>query len=138
MMRTIEVLIVITIIAGAFIAVSFFAVLPWPRQVSPVNLRRLSLTTLQVLDSDYDLSKASFETDNATLWGQLQVALSASLPPNVIYNLTIYDVGSGDNGAQLYYGLKTISNTGGLGSTSDASSYLVASSNVTFNVTPKK
>jgi hypothetical protein len=138
MMRTIEVLIVIIIITGAFIAVSFFAVLPWPRQVSPVNLRRLSLTTLQVLDSGYDLSQASFETDNATLWRNLQVALSASLPPNVIYNLTVYDVGSGETGAQLYTGLKTISNAESLGSTSDASSYLVASSNVTFNVTPEK
>ncbi len=138
MMRTIEVLIVITILAGAFVAVSFFAVLPWPRQVSPVNLRRLSLTTLQLLDSDYALSKASFETVNDTLWGQVQVALSASLPPNVLYNLTIYDVGNSANGAQLYLPLKTISNTGGLGSTSDAASYLVASSNVTFNVTPEK
>jgi cytochrome b subunit of formate dehydrogenase len=51
MMRTIEILIVIIIITGAFIAVSFYAVLPWPRQVSPVNLRRLSLTTLQVSES---------------------------------------------------------------------------------------
>ena len=138
MMRTIEVLIVITILSGAFVAVSFFAVLPWPRQVSPVNLRRLSLTTMQVLDSSYDLSRASFETANDTLWGEVQVALSASLPPNVIYNLTIYDIGSGADGAQLYLPLKSVSNAGGLGSTSDASSYLVASSNVTFNVTPQK
>jgi hypothetical protein len=138
MMRTVEVLIVIIIITGAFIAASFFAVLPWPRQVSPVNLRRLSLTTLQVLDSDYDLSQASFDPSNDTLWRNLQIALSASLPPNVIYNLTVYDVGSGENGVQLYTGLKTISNAETLGSTSDAASYLVASSNVTFNVTPQK
>jgi len=138
MMRTIEVLIVIIIITGAFIAASFFAVLPWPRQVSPVNLRRLSLTTLQVLDSDYDLSQAAFDPSNDTLWRNLQIALSASLPPNVIYNLTVYDVGTGENGVQLYMGLKTISNAENLGSTSDAASYLVASSNVTFNVTPQK
>jgi len=137
MMRTIEVLIVIIIITGAFIAASYFAVLPWPRQVSPVNLRRLSFTTLQMLDSDYDLSQASFEVDNATLWGDLQVALSASLPPNVIYNLTIYEVGS-SGGAQLYKPLNSISNAESLGATSDASSYLVASSNVTFNVVPEK
>jgi len=92
MMRTIEVLIVIIIITGAFIAASFFAVLPWPRQVSPMNLRRLSFTTLQMLDSNHDLSRAAFETDNATLWGGLQIALAASLPPNVIYNLTVYEV----------------------------------------------
>ena len=61
MMRTIEVLIVIIIITGAFISASTFAVLPWPRQVSPMNLRRLSYTTLELLDSDHDLSIAAFD-----------------------------------------------------------------------------
>ena len=138
MMRTIEVLLVIIILSGAFVAASFFAVLPWPREVSPVNLRRLSLTTLQVLDSNYGLSSVAFDTSNATAWGNLQVALSASLPPNVIYNLTLYDVGGSGSGTQLFTNLKTISNSENLGITSDASSYLVASSNVTFNVTPEK
>jgi len=137
-MRTIEVLIVIIIITGAFLVSSFFAVLPWPREVSPVNLRRLALTTLQVLDSNYALSQASFDTDNFTLWSNLQVALSASLPPNVIYNLTVYEVGIGEHGAELYVPKKFISNVESLGLTSDASSYLVASSNVTFNVIPEK
>ena len=138
MMRTIEVLIVIIIITGAFIGASFFAVLPGPRQVSPVNLRRLSFTTLQVLDSDYDLSTAVFDIENDTLWSELQIALSASLPPNVVYNLTVYEVNTGTTGAELYTNLVTISNTESLDSTSDASSYLAASSNVTFNVIPEK
>ena len=38
MMRTVEVLIAIIIITGAFIGVSYFAVLPSPHQVSPINL----------------------------------------------------------------------------------------------------
>ena len=136
MMRTIEVLIVIIIITGAFIAASFFAVLPWPRQVSPVNLRRLAFTTLQMLDSNYELSRAAFETDNYTIWGGLQIALSASLPPNVIYNLTVYEV-TGET-IQLYTYIGSMSNAESLGATSDASSYMVASSNVTFNVIPEK
>lgn len=136
MMRTIEVLIVIIIITGAFIAASFFAVLPWPRQVSPVNLRRLAFTTLQMLDSNYDLSTAAFETDNYTIWGGLQIALSASLPPNIIYNLTVYEV-TGET-TQLYTVIDSMSNAESLGVTSDASSYMVASSNVTFNVIPEK
>jgi hypothetical protein len=136
MMRTIEVLIVIIIITGAFIAASFFAVLPWPRQISPMNLRRLAFTTLQVLDSNHDLSTAAFEIDNSTIWGNLQVALSASLPPNVIYNLTVYEVSGGTT--QLYDPKASISNAENLGSTSDASSYLTASSNVTFNTIPEK
>ena len=137
MMRTIEVLIVIIIIAGAFAAASSYAVLPWPRQVSPINLRRLSFTTLQTLDSNYDLSRAAFAVDNVTAWTGLEVALSASLPLNVLYNLTVYDVGN-SNTSQLYTPLKTISNTASLGATSDAFSYTVASSSVTFNMVAEK
>jgi hypothetical protein len=136
MIRTIEVLFVIIILSGAFIAVSYFTVLPPPREVSPINLRRLSFTTLQTLDSNYDLSRAAFETDNSTVWGGLQVALSASLPPDIIYNLTVYDVNDGEG--QLYNYVKSISNTESLGVTNDVSTYTVASSNVTFNVTPEK
>lgn len=137
MMRTVEVLIVIIILAGAFIAASAFAVLPWPRQVSPINLRRLSYTTLQTLDSTYDLSSAAFDVTNDSAWNGLTVALSASLPPNVLFNLTVYDVGNSST-TQLYTPLKTISNAESLGATSDAFSYTVASSSVTFNMVPEK
>ncbi len=139
MMRTVEVLIIIIIITGAFIASSQFAVLPWPRQISPINLRRLALTTLQILDSNYDLSRAAFDLGNDTLWDGLHVALSAALPPNVLYNLTIYEVNtSNPQGATLYNSLRSISNAENLGVTSDVSSYLATSSNVTFNVTPER
>ena len=136
MIRTIEVLFVIIIISGALIATSYFAVLPSAREVSPINLRRLSFTTLQTLDSDFDLSRAAFETDNATAWGRLQVALSASLPPNVVYNLTVYDVS--DQQGQVYNYVDSISNAASQIATSEVSAYAVASSNVTFNFTPEK
>ena len=72
----------------------------------------------------------------------LQVAISASLPPNVIYNLTIYDVNQGDSltqhGGSLYNQTASISNAENLGTTTDVSTYTVASSNVTFNFTPEK
>jgi hypothetical protein len=135
MIRTIEVLSVIIIITGAFIAASYYAVLPSPREVSPVNLRRLSFTTLQMLDSNYDLSRAAFETDNATVLSGLQVALSASLPPNILYNLTVYDINSEGS---LYTQKANIANAQNLGVTTDVSSYTVASSNVTFNVKPEQ
>ncbi|RJS78478.1 hypothetical protein CW707_03630 [Candidatus Bathyarchaeota archaeon] len=137
MMRTIEILLVIIIITSAFIIASFYAVLPIPRRVSPINLRRLALTTLQTLDVDYDLSEIVFLPENDTLWGQLQIALSACLPPNVVYNLTVYEVQSGSTG-ELYLPIKSISNAESLGIGSDAASYLVASSNVTFRVVPEK
>ena len=136
MMRTIEVFLVIMIITAAFIISSFFAVLPQPRQVSPLNLRRLALTTLETLDGNYDLSGTAFKSPDDPAWGNLQIALSACLPPNMVYNLTVYEVQSGET--QLYLPLQSISNAKSLGISSDASSYLVASSNVTFTVTPEK
>ncbi|MEM3703535.1 MAG: hypothetical protein QXX79_03835 [Candidatus Bathyarchaeia archaeon] len=137
MMRTIEVFLVIVIITAAFIIASFYAVLPVPRRVSPLNLRRLALTTLQVLDADYSLSNTVFKDPADPAWSQLQVALSALLPPNIVYNLTVYAV-RGESGEQLYMPLKSISNAESLGIQSEASSYLVASSNVTFKVVPEK
>ena len=137
MMRTIEIFLVIVVITGAFIISSFFAVLPSPRQVSPVNLRRLALTTLQTLDVNYDLSETVFKPENDTAWTQLQIALSACLPPNIVCNLTVYEISSG-SGTELYTPIKSISNTESLGIASDATSYLVASSNVTFNIVPEK
>jgi hypothetical protein len=136
MMRTVEILLVIIIITGAFIISSLFAVLPSPRQVSPLNLRRLALTTLQTLDVDYSLSEIVFKSDSDPAWSGLQIALSACLPPNIVYNLSVYEVQSG--GQQLYQRIKSLSNAESLGISSDASTYLVASSNVTFGVTPEK
>ncbi len=136
MMRTIEVFLVIIIITTAFIISSLYAVLSQPRQVSPLNLRRLALTTLQTLDVDYDLSETVFKSPSDLAWGNLQIALSACLPPSIVYNLTVYEVLSG--GTQLYTFIHSISNAESLGVSSDASSYLVASSNVTFSIVPEK
>lgn len=135
MMRTIEILLVIMIITGAFLIAAFFAVLPQPRQISPLNLRRLALTTLQTLDVDHDLSETTFKPPNDTAWGQLQIALSACLPPNIVYNLTVYEVLSGN---ELYLPIMSVSNAESLGVESDVANYLVASSNVTFRVVPEK
>jgi hypothetical protein len=138
MMRTIEVLIVIVILLGSFAVISTFAVLPAPRQVAPLNLRRLALTSLQTLDFDNDLSEAAFDTDNDTIWNHVQVALSAMLPADIIYNLTIYDINSNASGTELYTPLKSVSNAENLGTASDSSQYSLASSNVTFNVVAEK
>jgi hypothetical protein len=138
MMRSVEILLVIIILTGAFIVASSFAVLPEPRQASPVNLRRVALTTLQMLDSNHELSEIAFSAVDDPVWNELQVALSASLPPDMVYNLTVYEVDSSGSGAALYTHVKHISNAESLGVSSDASSYFVASSNVTFAFTPEK
>jgi hypothetical protein len=138
-MRTIEVIIVITIITTGFILASFFAVLPAPRQVSPLNLRQLALTTLQALDQDYALSEIVFKPSDDPSWSMLHVALAACLPPNIVYNLTVYEIKTYPDGTVSYVPVQTLSNAkGGLGVRSDAASYLVASSNVTFRVIPEK
>lgn len=136
MMRTIEILLVIIIFTGAFLIASFFAVLPSPRQVSPLNLRRLALTTMQTLDVDNDLSETVFKPSSDPAWSKLQVALSACLPPNIVYNLTVYEVSLSQE--KIYDPMVSVSNAESLGIGSDAASYLAASSNVTFNVTPEK
>jgi hypothetical protein len=136
-MRTVEVLLVIVIFIGAYIAASQFAVLPPPSQESP-TLNRLALTTLQELDSRYDLSSIAFQTNNDTLWRGLQIALTASLPTNIIYNLTIYDLNALSNGAPLYSNIASFSNTVALGKTSSTASYMVASPNVTYYRTPQQ
>ena len=136
MMRTVEILLVIIILMGAFFIASFFAVLPSPRQVSPLNLQRLALTTMQTLDADYDLSGTVFQPSSDPGWSKLQTALSACLPPNIIYNLTVYQVNTASG--TLYNMTTSISNAESLGTGSEAASYLAASSNVTFNATPQK
>jgi hypothetical protein len=136
MMRTVEILLVIVIITGAFVISSYFAVLPSPRQVSPTSLERLALTTLQALDVSHDLSGTVFKPSNDSSWTDLKVALSASLPPNMVYNLTVYDVKPGT--MQLYYVSNSISNAASMGVSTGSSSYLSASSNVTFSFTPEK
>jgi len=136
MMRTIEIFLVIIIITSAFIISSFFTVLPQPQRVSPINLRRLALTTLQTLDARYDLSEIIFKPPNDPAWEKLRTAISTCLPPNMFFNLSVYEVLT--EGGTLYRFIKSISNAKNLGLDTDASSYLVASANVTFDVTPEK
>jgi len=137
MMRTIEALLVIIILGGAYFGVSSLISLPSASQASPTNLDMLALTTLQELDSRYDLSSAVFQTNNPTVWGNVQIALAATLPANIVYNLTVYNVNSGSNAGSLYSPITSFSNAASLGVGSEASSYLVASSNVTYVTTPQ-
>jgi len=139
LMRSIEVGIVILIITGAFILASSFAVLPSPREASPMNLRQLALTTLQMLDAEGALSAVVFRDPSDSAWSELQIALSASLPPNIAYNLTVYEIRPNGSGRFVYIPVKTLSNAeGSLGVGSNYASYLMTSSNVTFRTTPEK
>jgi len=135
MMRTVEVILVIGILASAFAIGSFFAVLPSPRQISSMNLQELALTTLQMFDQNNELNQIVFKSNLDASWGYLQAALAASLPSNILYNFTVYNMTS--NGQ--YKLLNSFSNTKtGLGTSSETASIIVPSSNVTFSFIPKK
>jgi hypothetical protein len=136
MMRTVEILLVIIIMLGAFLTASHFAILPSPRTVSPLNLVKLASTTLQTLDADHSLSDTVFKNSSDPAWTSLQQALSACLPPNIIYNLTVYDTQSA-SGA-LYKLNCSISNAANMGVTSLVSSYLATSASANFTVTPQR
>jgi len=129
---------VILILAVAFIAATLYAVLPSPRQISSPSLRQVALTTLQVLDTEKALTETVFKETTDQAWIDLQIALSATLPPNIIYNLTAYDLVQIGN-IVTYSKFHTITNSkGGTGTYSEAASYLVTSTNVTFTIAPQK
>jgi len=139
MMRTIEIFMVALIIFGAFAITSYFAVLPSPRDISGLNLRELALSTLETLDVNGDLGRTVFTNNSDPSWTSLQIALSASLPPNVVYNFSTYDILTSPDGIVTYNLVKSFSNSrSGLGVSSDSSSYVVESSDVKFSATPQK
>jgi hypothetical protein len=135
-MRTVEVLFVIMILLSAFVITSQFAVLPSPREAFGTNLRDLSQSTLDVLDAQGVLSQTVF-SNSVDDWGDLQKALSASLPPNIVYNLTVYDILTSSDGVVTYDLTRSISDATFEGD-SDSASLLVASPNVTFTEDPQK
>jgi len=139
MMRSVEIFFVAIILFLAFTVTSYFAVLPSPSAVSGLNLRELGLSTLETLDANGDLSKTVFSNTLDPSWASLQIALTASLPPNVVYNLTVYDIETSLGGVVTYRLVKSFSDSqSDLGVGSDASSYVVESSDVKFAVTPQK
>ena len=138
MMRTIEVLLVALILFSAFMITSYFATLPSPRNISGRNLRELALSTLETLNVNDYLTGTVFRNGSDQSWVSLQDALAASLPPNVVYNLTVYDITT-SSGSVTYRLVKSLSNSrNDLGVSSDASSYVVESSDVKFAITPQK
>jgi hypothetical protein len=134
MMRTIEAIIVIIIMFAAFLAASYFIVLPSPREVSPMNLRALALTVLKNLDVNGYLGEVVFSEDSGA-WNELQTVLSASLPPHIAYNLTVYEIT--EDG--VYVPKKSVSNVyGGRVSFTESVSYMVSSPDVTYRTVAQK
>lgn len=137
MMRTVEIILVVLILATAFVAASIFAVLPSPRQISSMNLRELSISTLQMLNQNNGLSRIVFQPTSDVSWGSLQTALSSMLPPNIVYNFTVYDILTNPDNTVTYSLVKTLTDAKtGLGANSETSSLLVPAPDVVFSVPP--
>jgi hypothetical protein len=139
MMRSIEIFFAAIILFSAFLVTSYFAVLPSPRLLSGSNMRELAFSTLETLDSNGELSRTVFSSLSDPSWTNLQIALAASLPPNIVYNLSIYNIVTSASGVVTYDLVHSFSDSqGDLGVGSDSSSHIVTSSNVTFTVKPQK
>jgi hypothetical protein len=136
-MRTVEVIFVIAILLGAFAIATQFAILPAPRQAFGTNLRDLSQSTLETLDVQGVLSETIFKENSDSAWGNLQKAISASLPPNLVYNLSVYDLSEDSGGLVGYQLINSISDIG-FGADSEAASLIVTSPDVTFTQDPQK
>jgi len=138
MMRTVEVSLVILILASAFVAAMYFAALPSPRQISSPNLRQLALTTLQILDADKDLTETVFKDLSDSGWLDLETSLTAVLPANIVYNFTVFDIVRTLE-TTTYRKFHSITNSeSGLGGDSEAATYHITSTNVTFTTSPYK
>jgi len=138
-MRTIEIFLAAAILFVAFAVAAYFAILPSPRLVSSPNLRELALSTLETFDANGELSRTVFTNPSDPSWASLQIALTSSLPPNVVYNLSVYDIVTSPTGVVTYSLVRSISDSqSDLGAGSDSSSKVVTSSNVTFTVNPQK
>jgi hypothetical protein len=136
MMRTVETILVVMLLIAA-LTTSLFATWPSLRHASFQDLRRIALTTLETLDADNSLSETVFKPSNDPAWNDLQIALASCLPPNVVYNLTVYQILSGSSTELLYSPINSISNSKSLGESTDTASYLVTY-NAIFNATPGK
>ncbi|MEM3579866.1 MAG: hypothetical protein QXH40_02990 [Candidatus Bathyarchaeia archaeon] len=132
-MRTIESIIVIIIMLSAFFIASYLIILPSPRAVSPFNLRALALTVVKNLDTGRYLSEVAFSDDDSK-WNEFQAVLSASLPPHIAYNLTVYEISE----SGVYVPVKTISNAIGNVAFTESISYMVSSPDVTYKTVAQK
>ena len=130
-MKTVEVLFVIIILLTSFGIATQFAVLPSARQAFGTELGELAQSTLETLDAKGVLSATVFNEVSHDSWGALQNALSASLPVNVVYNLTVYDLST--TGGIITYQISNSVSDASFGEDSDSASLLVTSPDVTYS-----
>lgn len=136
MMRTVEAMIAVAILVGGVAGLTAYLQLPPPKSVYSDQLYNLGYSALQQLTASGVLQTAAFNPDNPLYQGQLQSALQAILPANVVYNLTYYNVTTSIiNGVSTtqYTPIGYISNSGGTQPKFTVTvSFVVPSPNLTF------
>ncbi len=88
MMRMVEALFVVVLVSGSLLGVVNYTTIPSPKESSSKGLEDTALTVLRSLDENNQLTKAAFSTDTS-VHAELQKALDATLPPNMVYNMSV-------------------------------------------------
>ncbi|PSN84302.1 hypothetical protein B9Q02_09640 [Candidatus Marsarchaeota G1 archaeon BE_D] len=140
MMRTIEVIIAIAILIGGVAGLTAYLSVPPPQTISSAQLTQLGYSLLQRMTASGVLQQAAFNPNNPIFVGQLESAFLASLPSNVVYNLTVYNVLQRSiNGANStsYVPVWNISNFSGRSPRFTVTiSYVISPLNLSYNIKP--
>ncbi len=99
-MRVIETLLASFIFISALTFINIFAVLPSSPKYEASDLEKMGHNALHDLDEKRLLSRFVY---NQTEWEDLRLALTIFLPPDVYFNLTIYDVDY-NRDVSIFYG----------------------------------
>jgi hypothetical protein len=99
-MRVIETLLASFIFVSALTFINIFAVLPSSPRYEASDLEIMGHNVLHDMDEQRLLSGFVY---NQTKWEDLRLALTIFLPPDVYFNLTIYDVDHSRAGS-IFYG----------------------------------
>jgi hypothetical protein len=88
-MRVIEAILASFVLISALTFVNFFALAPTNQKYEVTDLENIGYNALHDLDVQGLLSNFIYRDDG---WISLKAALSVTLPTDVYYNITIYDI----------------------------------------------
>ena len=87
-MRMVEALFVVVLVSGSLLGVINYTTIPSPKESSSKGLEDTALTILRSLDENNKLTRAAFSSTQSD-HAEIQKALDATLPPNMVYNMSV-------------------------------------------------
>jgi len=140
LMRVIEVIVAIAILVGGVASLTAYTNTPAPQTIYSTQLTQLGYSALQQAEATGVLQQAAFNPNNPRYVDQMESALSAVLPSNVVYNLSFYNISQQQSQGVTttgYIPLGSISDYSGHSPTFSVTlSYVVAPLNLSFRLTP--